>query len=66
MTDSSLILVPVGWVSSPLVDRVAAPRQGDEGAPDAWIVVDAAYESALDGIRAGDRLVILTLSLIHI
>ena len=28
-------VVPIGWVESPLRDRAQAPRQGDEGAPDA-------------------------------
>jgi hypothetical protein len=31
-------LLPVGWVESPLTDRAAAPKQGDEGAPLARIV----------------------------
>jgi tRNA-Thr(GGU) m(6)t(6)A37 methyltransferase TsaA len=50
----------VGTVESTLAERAGAPRQGDEGAPDAWIVVDADYAPALEGIAAGDRLVILT------
>jgi tRNA-Thr(GGU) m(6)t(6)A37 methyltransferase TsaA len=53
-------LTVIGSVESALADRADAPRQGDEGAPDAWIVVDTAYASALDGIAVGDRLVILT------
>jgi tRNA (Thr-GGU) A37 N-methylase len=32
-------LHPVGWVESPLTDREAAPKQGDEGAPPARIVL---------------------------
>jgi tRNA-Thr(GGU) m(6)t(6)A37 methyltransferase TsaA len=50
----------VGAVESGLADRADAPRQGDEGAPDAWIVVEPEYAAALDGIAVGDRLVILT------
>jgi tRNA-Thr(GGU) m(6)t(6)A37 methyltransferase TsaA len=53
-------LIPIGTVESILTDRADAPRQGDEGAPDAWIVVDPSFAPALDGIRAGDRLVVLT------
>ena len=49
----------IGSVDSTLTDRAEAPRQG-EGAPDAWIVVDASFAAALDGIRVGDRVVILT------
>jgi tRNA-Thr(GGU) m(6)t(6)A37 methyltransferase TsaA len=50
----------IGVVESTLTDRADAPRQGDEGAPDAWIAVDAGLAPALDGIAVGDRLVILT------
>jgi tRNA-Thr(GGU) m(6)t(6)A37 methyltransferase TsaA len=50
----------VGNVESTLTDRADAPRQGDEGAPEAWIVVEPAFAPALDGIAPGDRLVILT------
>jgi len=51
---------PIGTVESTLTDRADAPRQGDEGAPEAWIVVDATFAAALDGVAVGDRLVILT------
>jgi tRNA-Thr(GGU) m(6)t(6)A37 methyltransferase TsaA len=53
-------VTPIGTVDSVLTDRADAPRQGDEGAPEAWIVVDRSYAPALDGIRAGDRIVLLT------
>jgi len=32
--DQRYELQPIGWVESPLVDRAAAPRQGNEGSPD--------------------------------
>jgi len=57
---SSYELTAIGHVESTLTDRADAPRQGDEGAPDAWITVDAVFAPALDGIRVGDRLVIIT------
>jgi tRNA-Thr(GGU) m(6)t(6)A37 methyltransferase TsaA len=53
-------LRPIGRVESPLRDRAAAPRQGDEGAPAARVVVEPAFAAALEGIAAGDRLVLLT------
>ena len=53
-------LVAIGTVESPLTDRASAPRQGDEGAPEAWIVFEAAVADALDGIAAGDELLVLT------
>ena len=53
-------LYPIGVVRSPLRDRADAPRQGGEGAPDAWIVLEPTVTDALQGIRAGDELVLLT------
>lgn len=51
---------PIGRVESPLVDRRTAPKQGDEGAPPAWIVL---HPDVLDGIRdlrAGAEVLVLT------
>jgi len=53
-------LVTVGVVESPLRDRADAPRQGDEGAPEAWLAFDARYADALDGVGTGDDLILLT------
>jgi tRNA-Thr(GGU) m(6)t(6)A37 methyltransferase TsaA len=53
-------LVVIGTVESPLTDREAAPKQGDEGAPEATLVFDHRFAEGLRGIRAGDELVVLT------
>lgn len=53
-------LDPIGVVRSPLRDRASAPRQGDEGAPDAWIELSAPVTEALEGIQAGDELFVIT------
>ena len=53
-------LVAIAVVESPLTDRASAPKQGDEGAPEAWLAFDARYADALDGIAAGDDLLLLT------
>ena len=53
-------LVAIGAVESPLTDRGAAPKQGDEGAPEAWLVFDARVAEGLDGIAVGDELLVLT------
>ncbi|MDX6697008.1 MAG: hypothetical protein QOE65_405 [Solirubrobacteraceae bacterium] len=53
-------LTPIGWVESPLSDPAAAPRQGDEGAPDAWLVFEPAVVAGLEGVRAGDEVILLT------
>lgn len=56
----SMTARPVGHVSSLLTDLGSAPRQGDEGAPDAWIVLVPEVANAAADIRVGDDLVILT------
>ena len=53
-------LVAIGTVESPLRERGDAPRQGDEGAPEATIAIAAAYAPAVDGIQPGDALLVLT------
>ena len=53
-------LVAIGTVESSLTDRAAAPKQGDEGAPEATLVFEAHVAPALDGIAAGDELLVLT------
>jgi tRNA-Thr(GGU) m(6)t(6)A37 methyltransferase TsaA len=53
-------LVAIATVESPLTDRAAAPKQGDEGAPPAWLVFEPAVAAGLEGIAAGDELLVLT------
>lgn len=60
MSEERVELAPIGRVSSPLTDLAAAPKQGDEGAPEAWIVLSPAVAAGLEGIAAGDELVVLT------
>ena len=60
MGDDGYVLEPIGVVRSPLVRREDAPRQGSEGAPDAWIILEPSFADALQGIRAGDELVLVT------
>jgi tRNA-Thr(GGU) m(6)t(6)A37 methyltransferase TsaA len=51
---------PIGWVESPLTDRAQAPRQGDEGAPDAWLVFEPAVAAGLRDIAVGTEIILLT------
>jgi tRNA-Thr(GGU) m(6)t(6)A37 methyltransferase TsaA len=51
---------PIGWVESPLTDRAQAPRQGDEGAPDAWLVFEPAVADGLRDIAVGTEIILLT------
>ena len=60
MTDQRYELHPIGWVESPLVDRAAAPKQGNEGSPDAWLVFDARFREALRDLQVGDEVIVLT------
>ena len=53
-------LQPIGRVESPLLDRAKAPRQGNEGSPDAWLNIDARFRAALDGLQVGDEVIVLT------
>jgi tRNA-Thr(GGU) m(6)t(6)A37 methyltransferase TsaA len=55
-----MALRPVGWIRSGFDVVGKAPCQGDEGAPDAWLVVEPAYADALSGVAPGDELVVLT------
>jgi tRNA-Thr(GGU) m(6)t(6)A37 methyltransferase TsaA len=50
----------IGWVESPLVDRESAPRQGDEGAPDAWIAFDDDVLDGLADLAVGSDVIVLT------
>jgi tRNA-Thr(GGU) m(6)t(6)A37 methyltransferase TsaA len=50
----------VGWVESPLTDRDAAPKQGDEGAPPARVVFRPEFAEAAADLRIGDEVIVLT------
>ena len=52
--------VAVGRVQSPLDDPATAPKQGDEGAPPAWLVFEPEFAEALRDVRPGDELLLLT------
>jgi tRNA-Thr(GGU) m(6)t(6)A37 methyltransferase TsaA len=51
---------PVGAVESPLIDRESAPKQGGEGAPEAWLVFEPTVADALRDLAIGDDLFVLT------
>jgi tRNA-Thr(GGU) m(6)t(6)A37 methyltransferase TsaA len=58
--EESLVLRPIGWVESVLVDREQAPKQGDEGGPDAWIRFDDAVADGLRNLRPGAEILVFT------
>lgn len=55
-----LTLVPIGHVRSPLVARDQAPKQGDEGAPDAWLEIEPRFRDGLGDLKVGDEILVLT------
>jgi tRNA-Thr(GGU) m(6)t(6)A37 methyltransferase TsaA len=63
MADTSAInftVRPIGHVESPLTSTADAPRQGDEGAPEAYLIFDPIVQAGLDGIGVGDEIIVLT------
>jgi tRNA-Thr(GGU) m(6)t(6)A37 methyltransferase TsaA len=59
-SDDSVLVTPIGRVASLLTDPALAPRQPDEGAPPASILLSPAVRPAAADVRPGDRLVVLT------
>jgi len=53
-------LRPIGRVESSLKERSDAPNQGDEGAPEAWIVFDAAVLPGLRELEPGTEVLLFT------
>jgi tRNA-Thr(GGU) m(6)t(6)A37 methyltransferase TsaA len=51
---------PVGYVESPLVDRQTAPKQGFEGAPDAWLVFDPDVAEGIRDLAVDAEVFVLT------
>jgi tRNA-Thr(GGU) m(6)t(6)A37 methyltransferase TsaA len=58
--NESLLLRPVGVVHSSLKDKALAPRQGNEGAPEAAIEIDEEVLLGLSGVEIGDDLIVVT------
>jgi tRNA-Thr(GGU) m(6)t(6)A37 methyltransferase TsaA len=60
MKRAQYLLRSVGTVHSSLRSREDCPKQGPEGAPDAWLEIHTGFTDALDGIAAGSEILILT------
>jgi tRNA-Thr(GGU) m(6)t(6)A37 methyltransferase TsaA len=56
----SLVLQPIGRVESPLIDLEQAPRQGDEGAPEAWLVFEDALQDGLRDLQVDTDVLVFT------
>lgn len=53
-------LRPIGVIVSPLTELSQCPKQGDEGAPEAWVEIAAPYVPGLDTLTPGLSLTLLT------
>ena len=60
MSGDSFVVRPVGFVESPLTDRSTAPKQADEGAPQAWLAFEPDVRDALRDLRVGAEIIVLT------
>ena len=57
---NSYVLEPVGFIRSRVKGREDAPRQGPEGAPDAWLEIEPRFAEALLGMEVGHELIVIT------
>ena len=53
-------LEPIGFLRSTVKGREDAPRQGAEGAPDAWLQIEPRFAAALLGVEVGHELIVIT------
>ena len=60
MTGTDYLLHPIGVVRSRLNEMKAAPLLGNEGASDAWLELDPAIADGLEGIAAGQEILLIT------
>ncbi|MDQ4137428.1 MAG: TrmO family methyltransferase, partial [Actinomycetota bacterium] len=59
-TESTFQVLAIGRIESPLADVAAAPKQGSEGAPEAWLVFESDVAEGLRDLQPGDRVIVLT------
>src|SRR5579885_3234999 len=57
---TSGVLRPIGYIRSQIRKREDAPRQGSEGAPDAWLEISKAAVPALQGLQPSDEVIVIT------
>ena len=57
---NSYTLEPIGFIRSTVKGRADAPRQGPEGAPDAWLEIEPRFAEALLGMEVGHELIVIT------
>jgi tRNA-Thr(GGU) m(6)t(6)A37 methyltransferase TsaA len=60
LSDRRYELLPIGRVESPLLDPQAAPKQGNEDAPEAWLIVDERFREGMRDLEVGTDILVLT------
>ncbi|HJT58075.1 MAG TPA: tRNA (N6-threonylcarbamoyladenosine(37)-N6)-methyltransferase TrmO [Ktedonobacteraceae bacterium] len=60
MPENEFVLYPLGFLQSSLKEPAEAPRQGNEGAPDAWLEVNASFAEGLETLAVGDEIFVIT------
>jgi tRNA-Thr(GGU) m(6)t(6)A37 methyltransferase TsaA len=50
----------IGWIESDLTQTEKAPPQGAGSGQEAWLVLEPEFLDGLDGIQAGDHLLVFT------
>ena len=60
MLETEYSLSAIGFLHSPLKQPGEAPRQGHEGAPDAWLEVNASVAEGLEALAVGDEIIVIT------
>src|SRR3984893_6804166 len=50
----------IGTIRSAIKSRADAPKQGSEGAPDAWLELSPSVALGLDGLTSGDEIIVVT------
>lgn len=60
MVETEFAIKPIGIIRSELATREEAPKQGSEGAPDAWFEVYPPFAEGLEGIGVGDDVILIT------
>jgi tRNA-Thr(GGU) m(6)t(6)A37 methyltransferase TsaA len=60
MRRGSFPLTVIGVIESSILTTEKAARQGTDGAPDAWLVLDPVYAPGLAGISVRDEVIVIT------
>jgi tRNA-Thr(GGU) m(6)t(6)A37 methyltransferase TsaA len=60
MIETSYTITPIGVIHSELKSLEDAPRQGYEGAPEAWLEIDPSFAQAAADLEVEDAIILIT------